>query len=196
VKPRVATPDDLDRIVDTLTFAFSSDPIWSWAFPEEAAQRTWWRLFAGSALRRYPLTFVSGDCKAVSVWLPPGGTELDPEEEESLRPLLERLVGPRAAEVWRLLEAFDNNHPEGTTHYYLSLLGVSRTGRGRGLGMALLAENLKLIDAEGAPAFLESSNPGNNIRYERQGFRSVGRFERPDGATAVTTMWRNPQPPA
>ena len=36
--------------------------------------------------------------------------------------------------------------------------------------MGLLAENLQRIDAEGAPAFLESSNPANDHRYERLGF--------------------------
>lgn len=193
MKPRIATREDLDGIVETLAFAFSDDPIWSWAFPDPDAQRFWWRLFAGSALRRYPWTFVAGDFDAVSVWLPPGGSELDPDEETDLRSLLDDLAGPPADEVWELLERFDSNQPADPPHYYLSLLGVSQAARGRGLGMALLAENLERIDAEGAPAFLESSNPGNNPRYERQGFQPVGSFERPDGATTVTTMWREPQ---
>lgn len=190
MKPRIAARDDLDGIVETLAFAFSTDPIWGWAFPVPDAQRAWWRLFAGSALRRYPWTFVSGNYAAVSVWLPPGGIELDPDEGAGLRTLVEDLAGPPADEVWELLERFDSNHPVDPPHYYLSLLGVSRAARGRGLGMALLAENLERIDAEGAAAFLESSNPGNNERYERKGFRPVGSFERPDGATTVTTMWR------
>lgn len=193
MKPRIATPDDLEGVVETLTFAFSGDPLWSWAFPTEDAQRSWWSLFAGSALRRYPWTFVAGDYAAVSVWIPPGGTELDQEEETGLRPFLEGLTGSRAGEVWKLLEAFDEAHPEGPPHYYLSLLGVNRANRGKGLGMALLAENLRTIDAEGAPAFLESSNPSNDSRYERQGFRPVGGFKRPDGAIEATTMWRDPQ---
>lgn len=189
--PRVATSEDLDGIVESLTFAFSGDPIWSWAFPEDEAQRRWWRFFAGSALRRYPWTFIAGDFAAVSVWIPPGGTELDGEEEEELRSLLEELTGPRADPVWQLLESFDQNHPSGPPHYYLSLLGVGLAHRGKGLGMALLAENLGRIDREGIPAFLESSNPGNNTRYERHGFRPVGGFERPDGEITVTTMWRD-----
>jgi hypothetical protein len=56
--------------------------------------------------------------------------------------------------------------------------------------MTLLEENLKLIDAEGIPAYLESSDPANNARYERLGFRQVGAFTTPDGTRTVATMWR------
>jgi hypothetical protein len=55
---------------------------------------------------------------------------------------------------------------------------------------AASASNLEWMDAEGVPAFLESSNPGNNSRYERLGFRQVGEFTTPDGARTVATMWR------
>ena len=60
--------------------------------------------------------------------------------------------------------------PEGRPHYYLSLLGTRPDYRGRGLGFGLLAKNLAIMDAEGVPAYLESTNPDNNPRYERFGF--------------------------
>ena len=56
--------------------------------------------------------------------------------------------------------------------------------------MALLAENLARIDEEAMPAYLESSNPDNDKRYERLGFRRVGEFSTPDGSCTVATMWR------
>jgi predicted GNAT family acetyltransferase len=59
------------------------------------------------------------------------------------------------------------------------------------LGMALLAENLGRIDREHMPAYLESSNPANNHRYERFGFAKTGAFYPPTGETPVTTMWRD-----
>ena len=42
--------------------------------------------------------------------------------------------------------------------------------------MRLLSSNLELIDAEGAPAYLESSNARNEPRYESVGFRRRGSF--------------------
>jgi hypothetical protein len=56
----------------------------------------------------------------------------------------------------------------------------------------LLAENIARIDAEGKPAYLESSNPANDSRYERLGFRRSAEFSTPDGEHTVTTMWREP----
>jgi hypothetical protein len=57
--------------------------------------------------------------------------------------------------------------------------------------MALLAENLGRIDEEHMPAYLESSNPANNHRYQRHGFAIIGEFYPPTGTTPITTMWRD-----
>jgi len=59
--------------------------------------------------------------------------------------------------------------------------------------MDLLRENLARLDAEGAAAYLESSNPGNDARYAGVGFRPVGAFSAP-GGQRLTMMWRNPAP--
>lgn len=188
---RVATRDDLDGVTETLTAAFESDPLWSWAFPERAGLEAWWRFLIASALR-YPWVRIAGDYAAASVWIPPGGTELADEEEASVESRLTKLAGPHAPEVAELLERFDSSHPTGEPHYYLSLLGTHPDHRGKGIGMALLAENLALIDAEGMPAYLESSNAAaNDARYEGLGFVRVGGFRRPDERLTVSTMWRD-----
>ncbi len=187
---RNATEEDLDGVTATLTAAFESDPLWGWAFPEPRGLEAWWRLLVASALR-YPWTWIADDYAAVSVWIPPGGVELTKEEEATIEPLLNGLLGARAAEVLELLERFDASHPKDRTHYYLSLLATHPDHRGEGLGMSLLADNLARIDAEAMPAYLESSNSANDPRYERQGFSRVGSFTRPDEQATVSTMWRD-----
>ena len=87
------------------------------------------------------------------------------------------------------MERFDAAHPAHPPHYYLSLLGTHDRHRGRGIGMGLLAASLDLIDAEGMPAYLESTNPANNQRYMRHGFEPAGTVELANGHV-VTTMWR------
>jgi GNAT superfamily N-acetyltransferase len=187
---RIATDDDLDGVTATLTAAFEADPLWGrWAFPDVKDLAVWWRLYVRSALR-YRCVWVRGDYAAASVWIPPNGTELTAEEEERLKPLLEELVGPRAPDILEMVERFEACHPKEPPHYYLTLLGTHPNHRGRGLGMGLLAENLARIDAEGVPTYLESTNPDNNPRYERLGFRKVGAFTTPDGTRTVTRMWR------
>lgn len=190
MESRQATHADLDGVVRTLAAAFENDPVWGWALPGPRAQLEWWRLLAGSALR-YPNTWIIGDCEAVAVWLPPGGVELTDEEAATVQPLLIELLGDRATEVSDLMGLFDSTHPSDPPHYYLSLLGTHPENRGRGLGMALLDECLARIDAERQPAYLESSNPSNDPRYEARGFRRVGSFETPGGGHVLSKMWRD-----
>jgi GNAT superfamily N-acetyltransferase len=152
----------------------------------------WWRFLISSALR-YPNVWIAGDFDAVAVWIPPGGVELTEEEEEQVEPLLEELAGPRAAGILELLGRFESSHPHDAPHYYLSLLGTDPRQRGKGIGMALLAHNLAQIDAEGLPAYLESSNPANDHRYVRLGFRQVAEIAVPDGGPTITCMWREPR---
>jgi hypothetical protein len=56
--------------------------------------------------------------------------------------------------------------------------------------MGLLRKTLARIDALGAPAYLESSNPANNERYESVGFQRRDEFTLPADGPLVTTMWR------
>ncbi len=59
--------------------------------------------------------------------------------------------------------------------------------------MGLLADNLGRLDREGAAAFLESSNPVNDARYERLGFSPCGEFELSEDGPSVTQMRRDPR---
>lgn len=186
---RIASRSDLDALTAMLTAAFERDPLWSWALPDPADLAAYWRLCIRSALR-YPCVWIAGDYAAASVWIPPGGTELTDEEEAGIGSLVSDLAGSRAPELMELLERFDAAHPRERPHYYLSLLGTDPSFRGQGIGMGLLEDNLRQMDIEGVPAYLESSNPANNARYERRGFKQVGEFETPRGERTVATMWR------
>ena len=190
---RTAGPADLPAITETISLAFHGDPTWSWAFPDPDRRpeqySVLWRFVVAGALR-YPSVLMTASCEAAAVWIPPNGTELAEEDEARMMPLLEELVGPRATQVLELLARFDACHPHTEPHYYLSLLGTHPRHAGKRIGMALLAENLDRIDAEHMPAYLESSNPRNNHRYERHGFEATGEFYPPGGDVPVTTMWR------
>jgi predicted N-acetyltransferase YhbS len=190
MRVRTAAPSDADALTALITEAFATDPLWSWAIPDVRAMETWWRLLVTSALR-YPTVWIAGDYAAAAVWIPPGGVELTHAEEERVEPLLHDLVGARAPQVVELLERFDASHPSDAPHYYLSLLATANRHRGHGLGMELLRDCLRRVDDRGVGAYLESSNPANDRRYERVGFRRTGSFSTPDGACAVATMWRD-----
>ena len=196
METRAATDADAAAVAELFALAFYDDPTWSWAFPDPdrrlEQQRRYWGLMVNSAL---PLGWVriSEGCGAAALWIPPGEPELSEEDEQRFEPLLRELAGDRADEVLELTSEFDANHPRDRPHYYLSLLGTHPDRRGRGEGMALLADNLARIDTEGAAAYLESSNAANNHRYERHGFVRTGEFSAPGGEPVVACMWREPR---
>jgi GNAT superfamily N-acetyltransferase len=126
----------------------------------------------------------------VAVWTPPGKTELNAAAKAKVKPFLTAELGIHAEPVLRLIEQFESACPDDEDFYYLSFLGTHPDHRGHGIGIGLLAANLTRIDAEGMPAYLESSNPANNARYESLGFEPRSEFSTPDEKHAVTTMWR------
>jgi hypothetical protein len=100
-KPRavvaeVATDADLDGVAKTLGLAFEDDPVWSWAFavPERGPQalHALWRFLVASALD-YGWVWRAEGCAAAALWIPPGKSEIKPEDEERFESLAEELVG-------------------------------------------------------------------------------------------------------
>lgn len=195
VEARRAVAADLPAMVETLARAFCTDPVWGWAFPDPERRLeqigSVWRVVAESALGYESAWLVEGGA-AVALWIPPGQPELSPADEERVEGLLGEMLADGAARVLETFERFDLAHPQGKPHYYLSLLATNPGHSGRGLGMGLLANGLARFDAEGAPAFLESSNPVNTPRYERLGFAVCGEFALSEDGPSVTQMWRDP----
>jgi GNAT superfamily N-acetyltransferase len=182
-------------IVDVLVGSFHEDPVWSWAFPDPERRpvqyAAWWGFLVDAAFP-YGWIWVTPGVEAAAVWIPPSLPEIPPEKQAGVQPLMGGLLGPdRSGPVIEALRRFDDALPR-EPHYHLTLLGTHPSQRGRGFGMRLLEANLRLIDDEGKPAYLESTNPVNLARYERRGFLAMGAFDLPEGGPTVTTMWRPP----
>jgi GNAT superfamily N-acetyltransferase len=191
---RRANAADIDAVATIIAQAFATDPVWSLALarPDGSTGHEFahWRRYVEAAVPQ-GFVWVMAGLEAASVWIPPGGHELPPGEEASLGPWLDELLGSDGRDAYLDLAAsFEAAHPASPPHYYLTLLATNPDHRGHGFGMGLLAENLAAIDAESMPAYLESTNPANDRRYEAVGFRRMGEFETHGGAAPVTTMWR------
>ncbi|WP_426594951.1 GNAT family N-acetyltransferase [Cellulomonas sp. McL0617] len=182
-------------MTDIMVDAFFDDPTWGWAFPDPARRRdqhrAMWSLFIEGAAR-YPWTWLADGGTAAAVWIPPGGTESTPEQGARIEALVGNLPEPDRARVSAAFALIEDAHGDLTEpHYYLSFLGTDPQSRGHGFGLGLLADNLRLIDEERMPAYLESSNPANVALYRRHGFEVVTRFVVEPGGPEVTTMWRD-----
>jgi GNAT superfamily N-acetyltransferase len=195
VQTRAATTSDIDAVTSCITMAFATDPVWEPAL-RRADGRTdhhepYWRMFVEAAVDQDG-AFMTDGGEAVAVWVPPGGDELPPSGVQALDAFLQRKLDPEGVDAMHLLyERFEASRAPLRRHYYLSLLATHPDHRGRGIGQALLAANLSTWDEADVPAYLESTNPANDHRYARAGFRPIGGFEAVRDRARVTAMWRD-----
>jgi len=134
----------------------------------------------------------SAPFNSAEINVPPGGDELPPEGVEALDAFLEEHLDADAVRAMHTLyERFEASRAPLGPHYYLSLLATHPEHRGKGVGQALLADNLSAWDDAGAPAYLESTNPANDHRYARAGFRPIGGFQTVLDRAWVSAMWRD-----
>lgn len=195
MQERAATVADLDVVTEIMTAAFADDPVWGgWGFPgpdrarATEQRRAFWRYLLRSGLR-FPWVRMTLGGEAATLWGPPGESELTPEEEAGLEPYLRDVLGDHCDLFMEGVEVFEANIPE-EPHYHLDLIGTHPDHRGAGIGMALVRANLAAIDTEHMPVYLESTNPANVARYEREGFERIGAFQLPGNGPVVDTMWR------
>ena len=196
LRGHLASDDEAEGVVRTLAEAFYADPVWGWAFDDDARRieqhRAWFRLHVHTGILNGAVWTTPG-FEAVAVWVLPGYPELTPADEAVLKPTIEELTGDRAPVIFATFDRFDEMHPHDQDHYYLSLLATRPEHRGHGYGMALLAESLERIDDGGAAAYLESTNPANVNRYRAAGFELFNSYDLPHGGPQVDQMWRAPR---
>jgi GNAT superfamily N-acetyltransferase len=195
VDSRPASDAELDAVAEVIALAFATDPVWGPALVGADGRtdhlRPYWRLFVEGA-QRFRTVRVTPGLEAVAVWLPPGGEELDEAGVRAFGTLVEDALDPEVlADLRVLFERFEASRAPLADHCYLSLLATDPAHRGRGVGQQLLAADLALWDAAGVPAYLESTNPANDHRYARAGFRPIGGFDAVRNDARVTAMWRN-----
>lgn len=191
---RVATQDDVELVTRIIALAFADDPVWGPALARPdgsvAHHAEFWRRFVEGAVP-HGMVFLADDDAAIALWIPPGEEEMTDEHVEQLRAIVEQNLEPAAQErMFALWERFDESHDQDEPHAYLSLLATHPDHRGRGIAQQLVRETLADLDARGIPSYLESTNPGNDHRYERLGFTKVGAFEGFVPGSVVSTMWR------
>lgn len=190
---------DIKELAGVLGRAFYDDPVMVWMLPEPARRkRGLARMFATMTRHHF---LAGGGCEvaaresvigAAALWDPPGHWRQTGLQELLMMPGFACAFGRRAARGQQVASLMKQHHPE-EPHWYLAVIGSDPTVRGGGFGHALMQSRLDRVDAEHAPAYLESSNPDNVPYYLRFGFEVTGEIVLPDGGPTLTPMWRAPR---
>ncbi|MBW8487531.1 GNAT family N-acetyltransferase [Actinomadura parmotrematis] len=194
-----ARAEDVPELAGVLARAFHDDPVWAWILPDEGTRGRRLAAVFAILLEHVHLPHGAteaagrgGGAEACALWDPPGAWKVPfGTQFRHAVPLL-RGLGTRLPAALRALGAIEAEHP-AEPHWFLALLGTDPPAQGHGLGGALLRSRLERCDADGTPAYLESSKPDNVPYYERFGFRVTRELPLPGkGAPPVWLMWRAP----
>jgi GNAT superfamily N-acetyltransferase len=155
--------------------AFYDDPVMLWMFPDdEQRAKGLPRMWATMVRHHYlagggvEIATRGGDVGAAAAWDPPGRKESRLSELRML-PTFLLAFGSRLRGAQAVAEMMKEKHPR-EPHWYLFAIGSDPTVRGAGFGQALMRSRLDRVDAEHAPAYLESSKEENVPYYMRFGF--------------------------
>ena len=169
----VSPAADEDRVIATITMAFSSDPVARWFLPDANRYLTYWprilQAFGGAAFANGTADSID-DYGGAALWLPPG---VAPDEETAGALTAEAIPTADQDEAFGFMEQMGEFHLT-EPHWYLPFIGVDLTKRGRGYGSALLRHALERCDRDGLPAYLDATSPLNKALYERHGFEELG----------------------
>lgn len=192
---RKATMADAKELSRSLAAAFDDDPIMEWMLPRTLRNRDErHRRFHELALRKLHLphgeVYTTEGLEAGAEWDPPNQWRVGPMMQLRLLPSFIRSLGSRLPAVISGLTLIEKHHPK-EPHYYLGILGTDPAHQGKGLGSAVLKPVLDLCDAQGMPAYLESSKESNIPFYNRHGFEVTTTLHMPKGPP-LWPMWRDP----
>ena len=167
----VATPADRARVMDSLVAAFAADPVLRHLFPDDATYPGYAAAFFGRLFDKRVLkgtVWTIGNGASVAMWdaptSAPAATEDLPDDT-----LATQLPADALARVNAYDDAVHAALPT-TPFWYLGVLGTHPAHAGRGWGRAVSAVGLRRAAADGVPAVLETSNPGNVALYRRAGW--------------------------
>ena len=184
-------------LTDGLVRAFADDPVANFMFAGERRRRRGLHSFFTTLINRQYLpgghVYTTEDRAGTAVWGSPDRLRHGLAELLQLLPTAPFILSARTISALRLLFEVDGLHPK-EPHWYLGVLGTRTAAQGRGVGSALLAPVLERCDAEGLPAYLESSKHANIAFYGRHGFEVTGEIALPFGGPSVWPMWREPRP--
>jgi GNAT superfamily N-acetyltransferase len=202
INARPAQKADIAALSHVLGRAFYDDPVSIWIMPDDKTRTVHLRKFFAAITRHHHLAGggveVASDGSSIgaaALWDPPGRWKQSSREQLMMLPSfilgfgLRLTTGRKLGEV---LELMKQQHPE-EPHWYLAVIGSDTAVRGQGYGQALMRSRLDRVDAEHAPAYLESSKPENVPYYQRFGFELSGEIVLPGGGPTLWPMWRAPR---
>jgi GNAT superfamily N-acetyltransferase len=194
-------PGQVGDAVAVLKEAFSTDPIFSFHFPDPILRAKVLESFFDDIVRAHMqfghvYAAMDGDrLIGTAVWRPPNTTANTWRDRWRAFAARRRLMALSPAVGGKLLEGFaalERTHPIAP-HWYLFFIGLDAAARGRGIGARLMAPVIEAADAANTLCYLETPFPQTIAFYRQLGYE-VSSEPRPfPGASQLWAMSRRPR---
>jgi GNAT superfamily N-acetyltransferase len=128
-----------------------------------------------------------------AVWLLPASKAVSHADSTAKAAFLAESIGKNAAEIYHRIVDFMTPKAMRVVErsaWYLSIVGISPSAQGQGIGARLLEPTLAEADAAGVACYLETFDSRNPRFYQRLGFLSVGTHVEPITQSTYTIMNR------
>lgn len=188
------TADGVDKASEVLARAFADDPLVLWPMRSDIDPYEGVLLQLEPLARGYAEIGVLWECDGdagVAAWLPPGMADRVAPLWDAAKSELGSVFdddGVRYSAQWDWMAEHVPDEPA----WFLDIVGVDPAAQGSGVGSALVAHGIERSQADGHPAFLETSIERNVAYYERFGFRVLEEGDAPLGGPHVWFMRRDP----
>ena len=192
----------IERASKILTQAFNNDPVFRYLGIGEGKQARvnvnalkWFCKLGLRKCHSHSHIYTTDDLKGVAAWIPPGKSEMNVWQILSMLSILPWKCGWHR--LGRCLSLFSTltereSREMSEPHWTLSLLGVSPTCQGQGIGSLLLQPVLEQADKEGTPCYLATFSEQAVRFYQKHGFVILSQDEFLSGSPCIWTMKRSP----
>ena len=187
---------DVPDVAKTLAAAFAGYVWTDWTVERDRQGdrlRRMFELILDCAVVPFAELWVTDDCAAAAVWVPPGPNPGLSAAFASISDDLRELAGDRADASDRADAEAGIARPS-EQHWYLVSMGTQPERQGQGLGSAVLAPILERCDQAGQLAYTETSTPANVAFYRGHGFDTITEIRVSGGGPPVWPMLRRPGP--
>lgn len=193
---RHAKHSDLDRVCDLLATEFSDDPVHKVVFAGREDRtdvlRRFFRIYVNLASERGGTLLAENNAGAL-VYFRPGAMEMTDEELTTIDNQLRKVCGTSYVAAATLADGLDYYHPRNRPHYYISLLAVQRSFRGRSVVSDLFNELNAILDKDNFPCYAECTRFSTRTLIRRWGYLDAGSPLHIEGFPELYPVWREPR---
>jgi GNAT superfamily N-acetyltransferase len=194
------SPAILAALIDSLRF----DPFYvaiTEAFADNEARRRqalgrYFDYSMSEGARRGRLVVWRDESAGAAVWLLPAETSVYEAEAKAKAEFLAEVLGAAGADAYRRMIDFMRPRASvavGESAWYLSIVGVTPSAQGQGIGRRLIEPTLADADDAGAECYLETFGSRTLHFYQRLAFSAVESHVEPVTGAPYTIMRRRPK---